>query len=163
MKNITIYLILTLQFFLSGFISCTATKKIDKPDYRVDIDDNYRTPEEYNFKFVGYNAGINDPKNDRRAYYKILIDKIEEGRTTTGLESQEKIFEAKLSHNRHLMVVEKWVLDKRAGKYIKLNNIDQPKPNFIYFKVPDDRIVLINMVVKKNGKADFKISFEADN
>ncbi len=83
-----------------------------------------------NFRFVAYDTGITHPDDDKRCYYKVFIDKIDAGRTTIGLESQKKYFEAKLSPNTHVIVVEKWVLDEREGEYKKLNNILQHKPNY---------------------------------
>lgn len=121
----------------------------------------YRQPENYNFKFIGYDSNITSPENDRRSYYRVFIDKIEVGRTTIGLESQDKYFEAKIQPNRHLLVVEKWVLDEKSEKYVKLNNIHQPRPNFIYFGLPEKRIVVVTL---KNdalqGRASFEIDYE---
>ncbi|MBN2160075.1 MAG: hypothetical protein JW807_11820 [Spirochaetes bacterium] len=122
----------------------------------------YRSPEEYNFLFIGYDLDVNNPEDDRRSYYKLFIDKSEEGRTTTGLESQQKTYEANLQPNRHLVTVEKWVLDQKSGRYVKLNNIEQPKPNFIYFDLPEDRIVIVKMTTARSGEAEFKIDYERD-
>jgi hypothetical protein len=120
----------------------------------------YKKPDTYNLRFIGFDTEIDDPVNDRRAYYKIFIDKAEEGRTTTGLESQEKTCETMLQPNRHLITVEKWVLDQKSGRYIKLNNIEQPRPNYVYFELPGDRIVVIEMRSRKDGTADFTVDFE---
>ncbi len=120
----------------------------------------YRQPEKYNFRFTVRDAEIDNPDNDRRSYYKIFIDKAEEGRTTTGLESQDKTYESTLTPNRHLITVEKWVLDQKTSRYIKLNNIEQPKPNFIYFDVPEKKIVVIDMKTLKDGTAELKVDFE---
>ncbi|HNW29584.1 MAG TPA: hypothetical protein PKN50_13995 [Spirochaetota bacterium] len=125
-----------------------------------DNDNQYRLPEKFNFRFIARDVEIENPDNDRRSYYKVFIDKAEEGRTTTGLESQSKSYEATLSTNRHLITVEKWVLDQKSSRYIKLNNIEQPKPNFIYFDVPEKKIVVIEMKTMKDGTAEVKIDFE---
>jgi hypothetical protein len=118
-------------------------------------------PKEYNFKFVGYDINIDDPSFDRRSYYKIFIDKIDAGRTTIGLESQKKIFESKISSNRHLLVVEKWVLDEKKGQYVKLNNIEQPKPGYLYFELHDDKAAVINLKNDPlNNKSEFQLEFE---
>ncbi|MBP7735798.1 MAG: hypothetical protein KA369_07490 [Spirochaetes bacterium] len=122
--------------------------------------ETYRLPEKYNFRFIGRDVEIDNPDNDRRSYYKLIIDKADEGRTTTGLESQEKIYEATLAPNRHLVTVEKWVLDQKSSRYIKLNNIEQPKPNFIYFDVPEKKIVVVDMKTAKDGKAEITIDYE---
>jgi hypothetical protein len=118
-------------------------------------------PKEFNFKFIGYDINIDDPSWDRRSYYKIFIDKIEAGRTTIGLESQKKTFESKIPSNRHLLIVEKWVLDEKKGQYVKLNNIEQPKPGYIYFELPDDKAVLINLKNDPlNNKSEFQLEFD---
>ncbi|MBN1496761.1 MAG: hypothetical protein JXA07_08335 [Spirochaetes bacterium] len=123
-------------------------------------DDPYKLPERYNFRFIGFDAEIDNPENDRRSYYKVYIDKAEEGRTTTGLESQEKYYEASLLPNRHLVTVEKWVLDPKTSSYIKLNNIEQPKPNYFYFDLPENRIVTIEMKTMKDGQTEYLVDFE---
>jgi hypothetical protein len=120
----------------------------------------YKKPDAYNFRFIGVDTEIDDPSRDRRSYYKIFIDKAEEGRTTTGLESQEKSCDSMLQPNRHLVTVEKWVLDQKSGRYIKLNNIEQPKPNFVYFDLPEDRIVVIEMKTLGDGTAEFVVDYE---
>jgi hypothetical protein len=125
-----------------------------------DTGNNYKKPEKYNFRFIGIDTEIDNPDNDRRSYYKIFIDKAEEGRTTTGLESQTKSYEASLQPNRHLITVEKWVLDQKTSRYVKLNNIEQPKPNFYYFDLPEERIVTIEMKTLKDGKAAYRLDFD---
>jgi hypothetical protein len=118
-------------------------------------------PKEFNFKFVGYDININNPEQDRRSYYKIIIDKVEAGRTTIGLESQKKIFEAKVLANRHLLVVEKWALDEKKGQYIKLNNIEQPKPAHKYFELPDDKTAVITLINDpQENKSEFQVELE---
>ncbi|HQQ50588.1 MAG TPA: hypothetical protein PLZ29_05280 [Spirochaetota bacterium] len=114
-----------------------------------------------NFRFIAYDTGITNPDEDKRCYYKIFIDKIDAGRTTIGLESQKKYFEAKLSSNMHLIVVEKWVLDEREGEYKKVNNILQPKPNFFYFETKASsltELILIND--KMVNKAQFAVTIQ---
>ncbi len=123
------------------------------PDTRKNI-------RKYNLYFSGQDTGIDNPEQDRRSYYRIFLDKIEAGRTTTGLESQVKTYRGSLDSNRHLIHLEKWVLDKRKGRYIKLNNISQPKPNFIYFTMPENGTVIIKMITMKGNRADFTVTVE---
>jgi hypothetical protein len=149
-KTVCLLSVFLLMSFLAGCIS-TGVK---------DTGDNYRKPEKFNFRFLGSDKEIDNPDNDRRSYYKIYIDKADEGRTTTGLESQEKAYEAALSPNRHLITVEKWVLDQKTSSYVKLNNIEQPKPNFFYFDLPENRIVKIEMKSSKDGQTEYKVDFE---
>lgn len=113
----------------------------------------------YNFSFTVRDVEINNPAFDRRSYYKVYINKAEAGRTTIGLESQKKTFEAKLPRNRHLLEVEKWVLNEKAGGYEKLNNIAQPKPSFYYFDIKKDNdIVRVTMEVAEDNTAVFTVS-----
>ena len=128
----------------------------------VTIEDNYKHPGEYNFMLIAQSPGIDDPGRDLRCYYKVFINKVEKGRTDTALDSQKKYFKSVLPPNRHLLRVEKWVLDEKNEKYVKLNNVDQPKPNFIYFDVPVNRIVTIEMKVDNQGKADYILSHEKE-
>ncbi len=141
-----------IVFFLLSVLFMCSTAEREK-EFGV-----YRKPDKYNFKFVGYDTGINNPENDRRAYYRVFIDKAEEGRTTTGLESQEKTFEALLTPNRHLVIVVKWVLDKKAGRYVKLNNIEQPRPNYVYFNLPEDGAVTVELRSTRNRSSIFHVS-----
>jgi len=90
----------------------------------------------------------------------IYIDKIESGRTTTGLESQEKHFETNLQENRHLIKVEKWILNENLGRYVKMNNIDQPKPDFIYINIEADKVVRVNLKSSKSGTAFYSLTVE---
>jgi len=113
-----------------------------------------------NFFIYIYDTDIDNPDNDRRCYYMIYIDKIEAGRTTTGLESQEKYFDTLLSSNRHLIKVEKWILNERLGRYVKMNNIDQPKPDFIYINIEEDKIVKVKLKSSKSGIASYSMSVE---
>jgi hypothetical protein len=144
---------LSAVLFLAILAGCSVPVK-------KDTGVSYRKPERYNFRFIGFDTEINDPENDRRSYYKVYIDKADEGRTTTGLESQEKIYESTLTPNRHLVTVEKWVLEQKSGRYVKLNNIEQPKPGFIYFDLPENRIVVIKLKCLKDGLAQYVIDFE---
>ncbi len=114
-----------------------------------------------NFRFIAYDTGITNPDDDKRCYYKIFIDKLDAGRTTIGLESQKKYFEAKLSSNMHLIVVEKWVLDEREGEYKKVNNILQPKPNFFYFETKASSLTELIMINDKMvNKAQFAVTIQ---
>jgi hypothetical protein len=141
-----------------------STPNINTPGINTPVDNGTVVnvqPKEFNFKFVGYDVNIDDPSWDRRSYYKIYIDKIDAGRTTIGLESQKKTFESKISSNRHLLVVEKWVLDEKKGQYIKLNNIEQPKPGYLYFELPDDKAAVITLKNDPlNNKSEFELGFE---
>ncbi|MBN2040081.1 MAG: hypothetical protein JW864_08580 [Spirochaetes bacterium] len=163
--------VLMLNLSLIIMMSCSTGDQTRKDDNinstiadnsPIDVEpEEVRRPREYNFRFIGYDINIDDPAWDRRSYYRIYLDKIDAGRTTIGLESQQKTFESKISSNRHLLVVEKWALDEKKGQYIKLNNIEQPKPHYIYFNLPKDKAAVITL---KNdpftNKSDFEVVYE---
>ena len=92
----------------------------------------------------------------------MFVNKVEAGRSTIGLESQEKHIEFKLENNRHLVKVEKYVLNEKKGSYEKVNNIDQPKHDFIYFDSSSDRILIIELNHKSasGNSGEFTLSFE---
>ncbi len=140
----TLFLILTsLIIFFQG---CTTTP-VSRNGSKIS-----------NLVFSGHDTGIDNPERDRRSYYRIFLDKVETGRTTTGLESQVKTYRGNLDTNRHLLRIEKWVLDEKKGRYIKLNNISQPKPNFIYFNVPEKGTVIIKMKTSRGNHADYTVT-----
>ncbi len=113
-----------------------------------------------NFSITIFDADIDNPENDRRCYYIVYIDKIEAGRTTTGLESQHKSFETTISPNRHLVKVEKWILNENQGRYVKMNNIDQPKPDFVYVNIELNKNVKVKISSSKTGIATFSMITE---
>jgi hypothetical protein len=131
--------------------SCTGPEVIDNGDHE---------PVKYNVRFIGLDVNIDNPEKDRRCYYKVYINKADEGRTTTGLESQKKIFETRLNPNRHLIMVEKWVLDRKAGKYRKLNNVEQPKPNFFYFTVKKGGVAVVTLNSNRRGRSEFSLEYK---
>lgn len=126
----------------------------------TEIDTINRPAGENNFYISIFDSDINNPENDRRCYYMIYIDKIEAGRTVTGLESQEKDFETLLTPNRHLIKVEKWILNESLGRYVKMNNIDQPKPDFIYVNIEERKIVRVKLKSSKEGNSSFSMIVE---
>jgi len=150
---------LPIVFFLVLFIA-SGCKTV--PTYEPPIEPIISPTEvNINFRFIAYDTGITNPDEDKRCYYKIFIDKIDAGRTTIGLESQKKYFEAKLSSNMHLIVVEKWVLDEREGEYKKVNNILQPKPNFFYFETKASSLTELIMINDKMvNKAQFAVTIQ---
>ena len=150
--------IIVLLFAAGSFIiSCKTVPKYEAPVEPV------ITPVEVNvnFRIIAYDTEIANPDDDKRCYYKVFIDKIDAGRTTIGLESQKKYFEAKLSPNTHLIVIEKWVLDEREGEYKKVNNILQPKPNFYYFETRSNAVTEVTIVNdKKTNRAQYSVTMQ---
>lgn len=143
---------LLLFIFLSILISagCSTTEKEKFYSYTPEI-----STDKINFSITAYDTDIDNPAMDRRCYYRVYINKIDSGRTTTGLESQEKYFETSLSANRHLVKLEKWVLDEEQGRYLKVNNIEQPKPDFIYITVTESAKVKVTMKSTRFGNTAF--------
>jgi hypothetical protein len=160
--------------FIIGVLSlhgCVTTGEIDKKqqikngiltnDENNKTSVDYKKPDQYNIRITVKDNSIVNPDSDRRCYYRVFVDKVEIGRTTTGLESQDKTLEVKLDPNKHLVQVEKFVLDEKKGKYEKLNNIEQPRPDYIYVDLPEDKIM--NLLLEHNSlsqKSDYRIDFE---
>jgi len=119
------------------------------------ITDHGNIQYKYNFTITASDFDINHPDKDRLSFYVVYIDKVESGRTTTGLESQDKYFEINLTENKHLITLEKWVLDKTRDKYVKLNNIEQPKPDFIYIIIQTGRQTRVKMKSGSTGVATY--------
>lgn len=111
----------------------------------------YAEPKTYNFKLVISSDMSTSPDDDKRCYYKVYVNKVEVGRTQIGLESQKKSFTAKLDANRHLISVEKYILDEKKNRYVKVNNIYQPKPSFVYVETVADRILLLTIYHKQRN------------
>ena len=119
------------------------------------ITDGGDTSYKYNFIITASDTDIDHPDKDRLSFYVVYIDKVEAGRTTTGLESQDKYFETILAVNKHLITLEKWVLDKTKGRYVKLNNIEQPKPDFIYIVIENRKQTSVKMKSDITGVATY--------
>ncbi len=99
------------------------------------------------------------PDEDDLCYYRVRIDKMERGRTPTGLESQFKTFTTSLERNRHLVEFEKWVLDRGKKRYVRPNNIDQPRPNHIYVDLLENRSVRVDVSIEQSHKANIDIRY----
>lgn len=119
------------------------------------IPDGGNVEYKYNFTLTASDSDIDHPDRDRLSFYVVYIDKVESGRTTTGLESQDKLFETNLSANKHLVTLEKWVLDTAKGRYVKLNNIEQPKPDFIYIIIQNGKQTRVKMKSGTTGVATY--------
>lgn len=135
-----------LALIITAGVSCGG-KNVIENDYAKN----------YNLIITLHDSDIDNPDNDRRSYYEVFIDKIESGRTTIGLESQKKFFEARLSPDRHLVKIEKWILDETQGRYIKLNNLYQPKPDFIYVNIEEGKTSRINVESSRYGTSRYTV------
>lgn len=144
------YFIIFLTIISLNIVGCKTDKK----------DTIFKNESKSNFFISIYDTEIDNPDNDRRCYYMIYIDKIDSGRTTVALESQRKDFDTFLSTDRHLIKVEKWILNESLGRYVKLNNIDQPKPDFIYITIARDQIVRVKLKSSKSGISSYSMITE---
>lgn len=100
----------------------------------------------------------------QQIYYRIFIDQADAGRTTIGGSGDEKVFESRIEPNAHTVQVEKYILDEHKGRYVKVKNIDQPKPDSFDFTVMPDRILIIRL--KDNGpdaQAEFTSDYERES
>ena len=117
-------------------------------------------PGEYNFKIVVSSSGVENPGDDNRGFYKVYVDKVEAGRTQIGLDSQKKVLTLKLSENKHLISLVKYELDKKNNKYMKVNNIYQPKPDYCYVDTVSDKIIFVEVVhMPRNVSSSYNIRF----
>ncbi|HRX15873.1 MAG TPA: ankyrin repeat domain-containing protein, partial [Spirochaetota bacterium] len=121
----------------------------------------YKKPGEYNLKIEVYSDKKN-PAQDRRCFYKVFIKKVESGRTVTGLESQKKSFTTSIDINRHHISVVKYVLDERQGKYIKLNNIHQPRPSAFYTDTVEGRIRVVSIIHNEETETSYYEDYEKE-
>jgi hypothetical protein len=122
---------------------------------------SYKKPEEFDFQLII--KGEPSLTQTEKIYYRVFIDKEEIGRTSIGIPGEEKSLDAMISPDSHILTIEKYQLDERKGKYVKLKNIEQPKPDFFTFSLPGDRIIIIN-IIDKGAESDavFSSSFAAE-
>lgn len=119
----------------------------------------YKKPEEFNIRLI-VSGTMNSPQ---KLYYRVSIDDEDAGRTTIGTDAEEKVFESTASPAKHVLLVEKFILDETKDRYVRVKNIDQPKPDSLEFELPADRILVIRLV--DNGgdaPAEYRTEFERD-
>ena len=120
---------------------------------------SYKKPEEFNIRLI-VSGTLNSPQ---KIYYRVSIDDEDAGRTPIGTDAEEKVFESMTSPAKHVLLVEKFVLDETKDRYVRVKNIDQPKPDSLEFDLPADRILVIRLV--DNGgdaPAEYRTEFERD-
>ena len=120
---------------------------------------SYKKPEDFNIRLI-VSGTLNSPQ---KIYYRVSIDDEDAGRTTIGTDAEEKVFESMTSPAKHVLLVEKFVLDETKDRYVRVKNIDQPKPDSLEFDLPADRILVIRLV--DNGgdaPAEYRTEFERD-
>jgi hypothetical protein len=106
-------------------------------------------PDEYSLAIQAVDETSTEPDDRQMIFYKIFIDGIETGRTDCGPAGLLREFRTRLDANKyHLIKLERWVLNTAKGRYDRVNNIHQPKPQQIF--LPMNRVV--KLVIKFNGK-----------
>jgi hypothetical protein len=119
------------------------TDTIDKgSDEKSPTAVEYIKPEGYNFIIKCMNTSL---ENTKKSFIKIYINDEEVGRTETGYDHDAVSYQSLLEMNKTLELrVEKYILDDQKGRYIKMRNIDQPKPDRYRFLIPEGRILIVN-------------------
>ena len=101
---------------------------------------NFALPESYNLVFESIDTIQSSTGDNKIIFYKIFIDGAEAGRTETGIAPVSKVFTENLEPGKyHVILPERWELDRKKEEYVRMNNVYQPKPVKIY--VPENRII----------------------
>lgn len=88
------------------------------------------------------NNEISYGEEEKLVYYNITVNGQDIGRTETGYGSLVKQMHAKVNAgNYNIITAERWELDKSRGRYLRVNNINQPEEIRIF--VPLNRVVRI--------------------
>lgn len=78
----------------------------------------------------------------KMVYYNVVVNGHDIGRTETGHGSLVKQMQARVNAgNYNIITAERWELDKSRGRYLRVNNINQPEEIRIF--VPFNRVVKI--------------------
>ena len=81
-------------------------------------------------------------EEEKLVYYNVTVNGHDIGRTETGYGSLVKQMEARVNAgNYNIISAERWELDKSRGRYLRVNNINQPEEIRIF--VPLNRVVKI--------------------
>lgn len=109
--------------------------------YQYSATESFPVNDEYNmvFEFTDTLSGENTADPDgSMVYYNILINGYEDERTETAPGRVTKTSYLKLEPGRSYLVrMERWELDRVRGKYVRANNIMQPRELKIF--VPENR------------------------
>lgn len=105
----------------------------------------------YNTEITVIEKNFNDPANDTLGFYRITIDKKIKVRTEIALRSQKRIWQGRLSKERHLLRIERWELDPQDKTYKRARNILQPNDPYFYIQVKSRRLTKVKVVVTGQG------------
>lgn len=106
---------------------------------------------DYNTEILFDEPNFNDPKKDSLGFYRLLIDKSREERTTIKLRSQKRVWQGTLHPGRHLFSIERWELDSSSKQYKRAKNLLQPKPDSYYFTVQEERLSKLHFNIDQKG------------
>jgi hypothetical protein len=106
----------------------------------------YDSGDNFNVIFEFYDPprnSTNSGKDEKMVYYNVTVNGHDIGRTETGPAAVVKQLKAKVKAGSYnIIAAERWELDKSRGRYVRVNNINQPDEIRIF--VPFNRVVKIN-------------------
>ena len=106
----------------------------------------YDSGDNYNVILEFYDPpqnSTNSRQDDKLVYYNVTVNGHDMGRTETGPAAIVKQLQVKVKAGSYNIIsAERWELDKSRGRYVRVNNINQPDEIRIY--VPLNRVVKIN-------------------
>ena len=117
-----------------------------KSIYQFNKDSTADYNDKYNLilEFEDSNLKAGKTNEEQIIYYEIIINGIEDSRTETGRSDLSKLFYKKLIPGEyHIIKADRWELDKRRGRYVRLNNIYQPEQLRIF--IPENRIIRLRI------------------
>jgi len=89
-------------------------------------------------------------EEEKIVYYNITVNGYDIGRTETGPGTLTKQIQAKVSPGRENIInAERWELDKNRGRYVRVNNINQPEELRVF--IPLNRVVKLSFRYDGSG------------
>jgi len=86
------------------------------------------------------------PNEASRCYYMISVDRQDVGRTEISPETADKRFAIKMAPGEYKIGIKKYVVDENAGRYVPVNNLDQPKPALQTVTIPPQKMVRLSII-----------------
>jgi hypothetical protein len=79
-------------------------------------------------------------EEEKMVYYNVTVNGYDIGRTETGPGSLVKQIQTKVAAGRENIInAERWELDRNRGRYVRVNNINQPEELRVF--IPSNRVV----------------------
>lgn len=114
--------------------------------YAWPVSGRFSTADEHNLLVESIDAG--GAPSEEMLFYKVFVDGAYSGRSTTGPAQQAQRCGLKIADNEyHIIRLERWELHAGQEKYLRANNIKQPRPLKIF--MPSNR--LLKLVVTREG------------